>query len=246
MKRGASIKSALILAMLTLGIAGCGSAEKPEESATSAEHAGATQTTTTATPAESYSGLGSKSTVFSTANQGKPSPNPPPGSTWYTILSTDSTGRVTGFRMEDNDEPPLQARERVGSLAGNILPSDARETNLNGEECIVWRSATLKRLIGQEYAAATTSPDTTSAEMRAESSPSCHGASAREASPEREGEDEVGSSSHATDTKFCEEHECIGAFTTEEGTIVECSDGTYSHAGGIQGACSDHGGEKEG
>jgi len=25
--------------------------------------------------------------------------------------------------------------------------------------------------------------------------------------------------------------------------LVECEDGTYSHAGGISGACSDHGGE---
>jgi hypothetical protein len=58
-------------------------------------------------------------------------------------------------------------------------------------------------------------------------------------------EDEVGSAGHAGDIKFCEEHECIGKFTTEEGTIVECSDGAYSHAGGISGACSHHGGEKE-
>jgi len=55
--------------------------------------------------------------------------------------------------------------------------------------------------------------------------------------------DEVGSSSHAGDTKFCAEHHCIGSFTTEGGTVVECSDGTYSHAGGISGACSYHGGE---
>jgi hypothetical protein len=55
--------------------------------------------------------------------------------------------------------------------------------------------------------------------------------------------DEVGSTSHATDAQFCSEHECIGSFETEEGTIVECSDGSYSHAGGISGACSHHGGE---
>jgi hypothetical protein len=53
----------------------------------------------------------------------------------------------------------------------------------------------------------------------------------------------VGSSSHTTDSEFCSAHACIGSFTTENGTIVECSDGTYSHAGGIAGACSDHGGE---
>jgi hypothetical protein len=55
--------------------------------------------------------------------------------------------------------------------------------------------------------------------------------------------DEVGSSSHATDSEFCNEHTCIGSFESEGGTIVECSDGTYSHAGGISGSCSHHGGE---
>ena len=58
-------------------------------------------------------------------------------------------------------------------------------------------------------------------------------------------EDEVGSPSHAGDQKFCEEHDCIGDFTNEEGTVVECSDGSFSHAGGLSGACSDHGGEAE-
>ena len=56
-------------------------------------------------------------------------------------------------------------------------------------------------------------------------------------------EDEPGSTSHAGDEKFCEEHECEGAFDTEPGAVVECSDGTWSHAGGISGACSHHGGE---
>jgi hypothetical protein len=56
-------------------------------------------------------------------------------------------------------------------------------------------------------------------------------------------EDEVGSYSHAGDAKFCEEHECIGDFENEPGEVVECSDGSYSHSGGISGACSDHGGE---
>lgn len=70
-----------------------------------------------------------------------------------------------------------------------------------------------------------------------------------EASPPAEsqsgGTDEVGSSSHATDEEFCEENDCIGDFEGDDGTIVECEDGSYSHAGGISGACSDHGGESE-
>ena len=79
--------------------------------------------------------------------------------------------------------------------------------------------------------------------------PESEGEEAEETEPEEPSgggsseEDEVGSSSHATDAQFCSEHECIGSFETEGGTIVECSDGTYSHAGGISGACSHHGGE---
>jgi hypothetical protein len=56
------------------------------------------------------------------------------------------------------------------------------------------------------------------------------------------GEDEVGSYSHATDEAFCHEHECIGNFESEPGYVVECTDGTFSHAGGISGSCSHHGG----
>jgi hypothetical protein len=56
-------------------------------------------------------------------------------------------------------------------------------------------------------------------------------------------EDEAGSYSHASDESFCQEHECIGEFESEDGYVVECADGSYSHAGGKSGACSDHGGE---
>lgn len=57
------------------------------------------------------------------------------------------------------------------------------------------------------------------------------------------GEDEIGSYTHAGDAEFCNLHECIGDFEGEDGYVVECEDGSYSHAGGISGACSDHGGE---
>lgn len=60
---------------------------------------------------------------------------------------------------------------------------------------------------------------------------------------ESSGPDEVGSYSHEGDQEFCEQNECIGDFEGEGGYVVECEDGTYSHAGGISGACSDHGGE---
>jgi hypothetical protein len=74
------------------------------------------------------------------------------------------------------------------------------------------------------------------------SEPEGEGQPAPESESEPE-EDEPGSTSHAGDEKFCEEHECEGDFDAEPGTVVECSDGTWSHAGGISGACSHHGGE---
>lgn len=76
-------------------------------------------------------------------------------------------------------------------------------------------------------------------------SPSTSGPSEEANPPTDEGgrEDEVGSHSHAGDEAFCGSHECIGDFQGEDGYVVKCADGTYSHAGGISGACSHHGGE---
>jgi type IV secretory pathway VirB10-like protein len=69
-----------------------------------------------------------------------------------------------------------------------------------------------------------------------------------EAQPEggkpRGGEDEPGSPSHEGDESFCTTHTCIGKFKEEPGTVVQCADGTFSHAGGISGACSHHEGER--
>lgn len=54
-----------------------------------------------------------------------------------------------------------------------------------------------------------------------------------------------GSATHAEDEVFCSAHECIPNFSNGHGTVVECADGEWSHSGGVSGACSDHGGEKE-
>jgi hypothetical protein len=52
-----------------------------------------------------------------------------------------------------------------------------------------------------------------------------------------------GSLSHEEDSQFCTSHHCIASFADGTGEVVECSDGEWSHSGGISGACSDHGGE---
>lgn len=41
---------------------------------------------------------------------------------------------------------------------------------------------------------------------------------------------------------FCDLHECIGAFSVQPGLVVQCRDGTWSHAGGRPGTCSGHDG----
>jgi len=68
-------------------------------------------------------------------------------------------------------------------------------------------------------------------------------ATTTQAQPPPSPTEDVGSSSHAGDAQFCSAHQCIGDFTGEGGTIVRCADNTYSHAGGISGSCSHHGGE---
>jgi len=44
---------------------------------------------------------------------------------------------------------------------------------------------------------------------------------------------------------FCDRHRCIASFDDGVGYIVRCADGMWSHSGGRQGACSDHGGEQD-
>jgi len=41
---------------------------------------------------------------------------------------------------------------------------------------------------------------------------------------------------------FCATHNCIPNYENGNGSTVQCADGSYSHSGGIQGACSHHGG----
>jgi len=45
---------------------------------------------------------------------------------------------------------------------------------------------------------------------------------------------------------FCNYFSCVGTFWTKtNGYVDECSDGTYSHSGGVRGTCSRHGGEAQ-
>jgi hypothetical protein len=48
--------------------------------------------------------------------------------------------------------------------------------------------------------------------------------------------------SQGNDLSFCDTHDCIPNYPNGNGYTVQCADGTYSQSGGIQGACSHHGG----
>jgi hypothetical protein len=84
------------------------------------------------------------------------------------------------------------------------------------------------------------SSSTTTATSTATPSPSPSRAPVTPAQPV----ESPGSTSHATDDQFCSAHACIENFPNGNGYIVQCSDGEWSHSGGLRGACSDHGGEQ--
>jgi hypothetical protein len=46
----------------------------------------------------------------------------------------------------------------------------------------------------------------------------------------------------ASSGDFCATHVCIPNYDNGSGSRVQCRDGSYSHSGGKQGACSHHGG----
>jgi hypothetical protein len=164
----------------TFVIVGCGSKngsspQQPLASSLGGTNPPATTGASSGTGHQRYAGLGAAKSTFEASNAQAP-PNPagaPAGLAWYTVVATDSSGRVIAFEMQENAKPSMGNRERMALTSGTLLPDDATETSLNSNTCIVWKSAELKRLTGLEYAAATTATGTTTARMRAKRSPSC-------------------------------------------------------------------------
>jgi hypothetical protein len=203
---------------------------------------------------QKFSGLGSTKAAFIEGNhvvEGEPSRTA--GAAEHVIEGTGPEERVTKYREILVAQPPLSSEELLTVSVGTVMLPEQARTVANvvaeGPTCRAWRSSRLRRLVGDEYAEATTS-GSEEVTVQAVSHPSCHsGGTSGERSTGSEGSssgsgDEMGSYSHATDESFCKEHECIGEFTTESGRIAECRDGTFSHSGGISGACSSHGGVK--
>jgi len=118
-----------------------------------------------------YGGLGAKVSAFYAQNPHGPG-QPGIGSVHYKVNGI-LHGRVVAYYVTTNFRPRPSNRDRITLLGGIDLPSDATETSLNSDKCLVWHSNTLKRLIGMAYAAATTISGTTTAQMRAEKRPRC-------------------------------------------------------------------------
>src|SRR5579884_3940899 len=118
-----------------------------------------------------YGGLGSTVAAFYASNPHGPGA-PGLGLAYYHVVSTKH-GRVTAYSVVENVKPRDSTRDRMSLTEGINLPADAVATSLNNNTCEVWRSRKLGKLIGMQYAAATSSPHTTTAYMQAESKPRC-------------------------------------------------------------------------
>ncbi len=144
----------LLTALWMLG--GCGSSHAPVTK------------TATALPA-AQPGLGATLASFEAAH-GSNSHEVLAQETLYTLVTANKAGRVVSYQV--TYPSAMSDMQRINLLGGTALPSGAivvQETPI----CKLWRSAKLRKLIGMEFARATTVPGTTSAQIRATKIPSC-------------------------------------------------------------------------
>jgi hypothetical protein len=119
-----------------------------------------------------YGGLGSKASSFYARNPHGLFP-PPSGLAYYIVDRVSAKQRVTGFHLELNIQPGFSPRERLNLLVRANLPDDAAVVNGDGNRCAAWRSKKLQKLIGFEFAVATTGANSSTAEIRAQTSLQC-------------------------------------------------------------------------
>lgn len=160
------------------------------------------------------------------------------------LAGCSSAGSGAETNLSTHEAPPVRSEEAAAESSNEALEEakqEARETEEKAKEEAEEAQEEAKR--ETEEAEAKTEEEVAKAKEEAEQNEE-EPSSTPESSPTGgESGEGPGSYSHAEDSRFCSEHECIGDFKGEGGYVVECSDGTYSHAGGISGACSDHGGE---
>lgn len=160
-----------LLVLVVPALAGCGSSSSSSEIESTGAETSESEAATTSGAPKAYGGLGSKLADFHRENPGPP-PNPAgasPGLSWYTVLAT-SRGRVAAIEEEENDQPNGPNEDRLFDVS--ILPTD-KEVVRKGSTCWIWRSHTLKDLIGDEYAIATTESGARTAQLHASEHPAC-------------------------------------------------------------------------
>jgi hypothetical protein len=122
-----------------------------------------------------YAGLGATRAAFRAGNnvtEHEPPAEPAEGTDEDAIETTNSEGRVTKYERIFHFSPPPSNHERLSLVAGIDLPGYPPVVS-ETSTCEVWRSPILKRLVGDEYAQATTADESTSVTMEAASHPTC-------------------------------------------------------------------------
>jgi hypothetical protein len=120
-----------------------------------------------------YRALGATVKTFYSDNPGCPSGVLPPHYSFCYKVDATKGGRVTAFHVVMTARHRYSARHRL-ALAVDMVPVPTRATTFNSTYCTVLRSSTLGKLIGMQYAAATTTRSgKPTAYMRAERSPHC-------------------------------------------------------------------------
>jgi hypothetical protein len=122
-----------------------------------------------------YAGLGAAVADFRHANNTGLPPDiadAPRGLAWYSILAT-SHGRVTEYQVLENDKPPSNDEERMFFVAGTMLPGYPVPSVRQSSTCVDYRDPALRKLIGTEWAEASTITGTATATMQAVKSPGC-------------------------------------------------------------------------
>lgn len=95
-------------------------------------------------------GLGATEAAFNANNTIGHGPDPPPGVAWMHVMYKIGS-RVAAFNINANFTPAMSAHELILLMSIHNLPEDA-ELVTEHTSCIVWRSPTLGRLLGNEYA----------------------------------------------------------------------------------------------
>jgi hypothetical protein len=118
-------------------------------------------------------GLGATEVTFNANNTIGGGPDPPAGVAWMHVMYKIGS-RVAAFNINANFTPAWTARELILFMSAHNLPDDA-QIETEHESCIVWRSPTLGRLLGNEYAEGFVAPagEGRYAELITTSKPEC-------------------------------------------------------------------------